>query len=198
MQIAGLVGRSHRVWRVNPARRELYQEIPNRLLGAKPVRRVDRLWVGDTTCFRVRGQWLHLAVVMDRFSRRVVGWSAGDNRDNELVCAALRMALRERGSSTSRIFHSDQGIEYAAKAHRHLLGRHGIVQSMSRKSMPYDNAHMESFFKTLKSELVEQRWFNGKAEAVAMIMEYIGYYNRERRHSSLNYISPVEFESKAA
>lgn len=196
--LEGLVGRCHRVWKVNPARRELYREIPNRLLNRQPTEVLDQLWVGDTTCFRVRGQWLHLAVVMDRVSRRVVGWSAGGNRDNELVCAALRMALRERGSDIERIFHSDQGIEYAAKAHRQLLDEHNIVQSMSRKATPYDNAHMESFFKTLKSELVEKRWFNGKAEAVALIMDYISYYNHERRHSSLDYMSPVEYESKAA
>lgn len=128
----------------------------------------------------------------------MVGWSAGGNHDNELVCAALRMALRERGGGEARIFHSDQGVEYAAKAHRHLLSKNNIIQSMSRKATPYDNAHMESFFKTLKSELIEMRWFNGKAEAVALIMDYISYYNHERRHSSLGYISPVEFESKAA
>jgi len=197
MRLQALVGRSRRVWKVNPARKALYQQIPNRLLNDEPKEKMDCLWVGDTTCFRVRGQWLHLAVVMDRFSRRVVGWSVGESRDNELVCAALRMALRERGGG-ERIFHSDQGIEYAAKAHRQLLDHHGITQSMSRKSTPYDNAHMESFFKTLKSELIEGRWFNGKTEAVALIMDYISYYNHERRHSSLDYISPVAFESKAA
>ncbi len=198
MQAHGLVGRSRRVWRVNPARKALYQEIPNRLLTEVRAEGFDQLWVGDTTCFRVRGQWLHLAVVMDRYSRRIVGWSVGENRDNELVCAALRMAVRERGGGSDRVFHSDQGIEYAAKAHRKLLDQHGIVQSMSRKSTPYDNAHMESFFKTLKSELIEGRWFNGKTEAVARIMDYISYYNHERRHSSLDYVSPVEFEAKAA
>lgn len=108
------------------------------------------------------------------------------------------MALRGRGSDIERLFHSDQGIEYAARAHRQLLDEHNIVQSMSRKATPYDNAHMESFFKTLKSELVEKRWFNGKAEAVVLIMDYISYYNHERRYSSLDYMPPVEYESKAA
>lgn len=198
MRVEGLIGRSSRVWKVNPARKDLYQHIPNLLLKEQRAEGIDRLWVGDTTCFRVRGQWLHLAVVMDRCSRRVVGWSVGGSRDNDLTCAALRMALRERGQSAERIFHSDQGIEYAANAHRQMLDQYGLVQSMSRKATPYDNAHMESFFKTFKSELVEGRWFNGKAEAVALIMDYISYYNHERRHSSLDYVSPVEFESKAA
>ena len=197
MREQGLVGRSKYVYRPNRARRDLYGMLPNRLLGRALPSSPNEHWVSDTTCFRVKGQWLHVAVVLDRYSRRVLGWAVGDSRDAELSCAALRMALSWRRPVSGTVFHSDQGIEYASVAFRTILCEADIIQSMSRTGNPYDNAHMESFFKSLKAEVVHGRLFSCRAEAVAYLIDYFSFYNHERRHSSLGYLSPMEFEQLA-
>jgi putative transposase len=194
MREQGLVARSKRIYHPNQARRDLYGMLPNLLLDQPLPTVINQHWVSDTTCFRVRGKWLHLAVILDRYSRQVVGWSIGESRDSELVCAALRMALNWRRIEGELIFHSDQGIEYASNAFRALLAESGITQSMSRAGNPYDNAHMESFFKSLKAEVIHGRRFGYKAEAVAYVIDYINFYNYERRHSSLGYMSPMNYE----
>lgn len=194
MREQGLVGRSRQVYRPNQSRRDLYGMLPNRLLGCDLPSARDEHWVSDTTCFRVKGQWLHLAVVLDRYSRRVLGWAVGESRDTELTCAAMRMALNGRRPVSGTVFHSDQGIEYASSGFRALLGSAGMVQSMSRTGNPYDNAHMESFFKSLKAEVVKGRHFSTRAEAVAYLIDYFSFYNHERRHSSLGYLAPIAFE----
>lgn len=197
MREQGLVGRSKLVYRPNRSRRDLYGMLPNRLLGRDLPSSRDEHWVSDTTCFRVKGQWLHLAVVLDRYSRRVLGWAVGESRDAELSCAAMRMALNWRRPVSGTVFHSDQGIEYASAAFRALLGSAGMTQSMSRTGNPYDNAHMESFFKSLKAEVVQGRHFSTRSEAVAYLIDYFSFYNHERRHSSLGYLSPIAFEQLA-
>lgn len=194
MREQGLVGRSRAVYRQNRARRDLYGMLPNRLLGQSMPSSTNQHWVSDTTCFKVKGQWLHLGVVLDRYSRRILGWAVSESRDAELSCAALRMALSLRRPVTKVIFHSDQGIEYASAAFRAILNEAGIIQSMSRTGNPYDNAHMESFFKSLKAEVVHGRHFSDRPEAVAYLIDYFSFYNYERRHSSLGYRSPVRFE----
>lgn len=194
MREQGLVGRSRTVYRQNRSRRDLYGLLPNRLLGQSLPSSSNQHWVSDTTCFKVKGEWLHLGVVLDRYSRRILGWSVGKSRDAELSCAAMRMALSWRRPVNKVIFHSDQGIEYASASFRSLLDEAGIIQSMSRTGNPYDNAHMESFFKSLKAEVVHGYHFSSKAEAVAHLVDYFSFYNYERRHSSLGYLSPVRFE----
>lgn len=194
MRELGLVARSKWVYRPNQSRRDLYGLYPNLLLNQPYPTVTNQHWVSDTTCFKVRGKWLHLAVVLDRYSRQVVGWAIGESRDSELVCAALRMSLSRRRLERPLVLHSDQGIEYASSNFRTLLKESGITQSMSRTGNPYDNAHVESFFKSLKAEVIQGRRFSYKAEAVAYVIDYINFYNYERKHSSLGYMSPIEYE----
>lgn len=135
---------------------------------------------------------------MDLFSRRIVGWSFSRKRNAELTKSALRMALSRRSPLSGCIFHSDQGIEYAAHEYRDLVEQAGMVRSMSRKGNPLDNAKVESFFHSMKAELVHADTFTSDVEAIARIVEYIEFYNRERLHSALNYQSPQDYEKLCA
>lgn len=153
---------------------------------------------GDFTYIKTRSGWVYHAIVMDLFSRRVVGWSFSRKHNAELTKSALKMALLRSMPMLGCIFHSDQGIEYAAHEFRELVESAGMVRSMSRKGTPIDNATMESYFHTMKAELVHQEVFENEIEAVANIMEYIDFYNRERLHSSLSYQSPIEYEKLCA
>ena len=135
---------------------------------------------------------------MDLYSRRVVGWSFSSKRNTELTKSALRMALARAQPKPGCIFHSDQGIEYAAHDYRQLVEAAGLRRSMSKKGSPLDNAAMESFFHTLKAELVHHRLFDNSIEAVAHIVEYIEFYNRDRLHSTLGYSSPENYEKLCA
>ena len=157
---------------------------------------VDQVWLGDITFIRISGRWYYLAVVIDLCSRRVVGWHLADHLRSTLVCRALRKALHSRRPSRGIIFHSDRGSQYGSGSFRALLKDHGIVQSMSRKANPYDNAWTESFIGTLKSEMIEAASLVDPEQAQMALFSYIdGYYNNQRKHSSLAYLSPAEFES---
>ena len=143
--------------------------------------------------------WLYLVAVLDVFSRRVIGWAMSQLLDASLVLAALRMALSQGRHSQNLIVHSDRGAQFASSAYRQLLAQHGLSASMSRKGNCYDNAPMESFFHTIKTELVHHRHYTTREEASRDIFAYIeGFYNRTRRHSAIGYISPIEMELKAA
>jgi transposase InsO family protein len=135
---------------------------------------------------------------MDLYSRKVVGWSFSRQRNAELTKSALRMALRRQPVTSGCIFHSDQGIEYTAHEYRELVEGAGMTKSMSRKGSPLDNAMVESFFHTMKAELIHQRVFSDLIEATAHIIEYIAFYNRERLHSSLGFKSPEDYERLCA
>lgn len=137
-------------------------------------------------------------MVLDLFNRKVVGWSFSKKRNTELTKSALRMALVRNRPKRGCLFHSDQGIEYAAHEYRDMLSEAGLNRSMSRKGNPLDNAVMESFFHSMKAELIHQRAFENEIEAVAHIVEYIEFYNRERLHSSLDYQSPEGYEKLCA
>ena len=155
----------------------------------------DRAWVADITYLRTDEGWLYLACVMDLGSRRIVGWSMGDHMRASLVCDALTSAYWSRKPEAGRIMHSDRGSQYASDAHRRLLDEYGMVQSMSRRGNCWDNAAMESFFKTLKVERVNRVRYGTRAEARLDIVNWIeGFYNRRRLHSSIGYRSPVTFE----
>jgi putative transposase len=157
----------------------------------------NRVWASDITQFWTGSGWLYLAVVMDLFSRRIIGWSMQGTLREGLVIDALDMAIRQRGEDTPDIFHSDQGSQYSAMAFREKLEAHQIRPSMSHRGSCYDNAVLESFFKTLKNELIKLVRFNNREEARAKLFEYIEvFYNRTRLHSSLGYKSPVEFEKR--
>lgn len=170
----------------------------NLLRDEKFPQRIDAVWVADITYIpldsRMSGRGFdYLAVLMDLCSRRIVGWEYGSSMDEELVLGALRRAIRERQPRAGLIHHSDRGGQYASKRYRDVLRRAGVRQSMSAAESSYDNAFMESCFGTLKTEL-ELTEYGGSAEGLREVKSYVGYYNMERRHSSLGYVSPAEFE----
>lgn len=154
-------------------------------------------YVGDITYISTGEGWLYLATVIDLYSRKVVGWSMDDTMKVSLVNDALNMAIRHRKPKQGLVWHTDRGSQYASYSHKDLLENHNIVQSMSRKGNCWDNAVAESFFKSLKNELVYQTYFYTKKQAKLEIFKYIElFYNRVRSHSYLNGLSPVEFEEK--
>jgi transposase InsO family protein len=172
---------------------------PNRLARDFAADAPDRKWACDLTYVPTDQGWLYLSVVLDLFSRRVVGWSMSDDLKAAGVAEALAMALARRkpDPGAGLLHHSDRGVQYACGPYRSMLGRHGITASMSRPGNCYDNAVVESFFGTLKGELVEREHYRTREEARASVFEWIEcWYNRKRRHSSLGYVSPEAFEAQ--
>jgi putative transposase len=155
----------------------------------------NKAWVADITYIPTGEGWLYLAAIEDLYSRRVVGWSIADHLESRLVVDALALAVERRLPGEGLLAHSDRGSQYASEHYQRLLARHGITCSMSRRADCWDNAPMESFFASLKKELVHGANFTTRAEARAAIVEYIEvFYNTKRRHSSLGYVSPAEYE----
>ena len=170
---------------------------PNLAHQMKPTA-INQLWVADITYIRLRIEFVYLAVVLDAFSRRVIGWALGRTLEAELAVAALRMALLERKPAPGFVHHSDRGVQYASHAYTEILQQHESRISMSRKGNPYDNAACESFIKTLKYEEVYRNEYRDFNEARASLAEFLErVYNRKRLHSALGYVSPAEFESGA-
>lgn len=165
----------------------------NLLLEGVAVTEVNQVWAGDITYIGVQNKFAYLAVLMDLFSRKIVGWSLDLNMEAPLVITALKQAIKQRQPAPGLIHHTDRGGQYAAKEYRKLLERAGMKQSMSRAADCYDNAFMESCFGTIKTEL-EVRPYESFKEALAEIREYINYFNSIRRHSSIDYQSPNRFE----
>jgi putative transposase len=158
----------------------------------------DRKWVADITYVPTEEGWLYVAAVLDCFSRRIVGWSMADHLQTDLAGDALRMALQQRRPAEGLLHHSDRGVQYASEDYQRLLTGHGMEVSMSGKGDCWDNAVMESFWATLKTELVHQERYQTRVQAEASIFEYIEvFYNRKRLHSSLGYVSPESFEAVA-
>jgi transposase InsO family protein len=175
--------------------RHNYAIAPNRLHQYFYVSEADQVYVGDITYVPTAEGWLYLAVVIDLFSRKVVGWSMDSSIRTSLVNDALEMAIQSRRPEHGLIWHTDRGSQYASDSHRALLKEHGIVQSMSRKGNCYDNAVAESFFHSLKTELIHHFRFETRAQANQAIFEYIEvFYNRQRLHSNNDYLSPVDYE----
>lgn len=159
----------------------------------------NQAWVSDTTFIATRQGWLYLATVIDLYSRSVIGWSMGDKNNAALVQDALTMAIWRRGKRDQIIVHSDQGSTYASGAYQQLLKDHRLICSMSRKGECLDNAVAESFFGTLKTELVDHEDYRTRTEAKQSLFEYIEvFYNQRRRHSYLGYVSPAEYERRSA
>jgi putative transposase len=157
----------------------------------------NKAWVTDVTYIATAEGWLYLAVLLDLFSRRVVGWAVSEYNDRALALAALWRALSSRRPSPGLVHHSDRGSPYASEDYRTVLRQHGLVASMSRKGDCWDNAVAESFFATLRVELVDDERYETRAVATASLADYIdGFYNTVRRHSSSDYLSPIEFELK--
>lgn len=169
---------------------------PNRLQQVFVAPAVNRIWAGDLTAITTRAGWLYLAVLLDLYSRRVIGWAMSAKPDQHVALQALRMALAQRRPQPGLIHHTDQGALYTSVAYQHLLTQTGVVASMSRKGNCYDNAVVESFFSTLKNELVHERDYHTREEAQAEVFEFIEvFYNRQRLHQTLGYVSPVKFEA---
>jgi putative transposase len=193
MGAAGLRARVSHIYRSKAKLRAVYR-MPNRQV--TPTRR-DQVWVGDITYLSVAGRWRYLAVVMDRFSRRVLGWSLGRGRGVHLTRAALTHAVQHRDAGFGLIFHSDRGCEYAGLSFRKRLESLGIEQSMNQRALG-DNAHMESFFHSLKADIIHGVRFDHDEQILTELRSYMWYYNHRRLHSGLDYRSPVDFEQQAA
>ena len=196
MRAAGLRARVARVYRANPALHRFFGQHPNRLPAAG-ARRPDQVWVGDVTYLPVAGRWHFLAVVLDQCSRRVLAWTLGRRRDAHLTRQVLDAAVRRRRPPRGLVFHSDRGSEYVGATLRDRLRALGIRQSSALRG-PEDNAHMESFFHSLKAELVHGARFETETALRQSIAGYVRYYNHRRIHSALAYRSPVDYESCAA
>ncbi|MHA7631642.1 IS3 family transposase [Corallococcus sp. M7] len=199
MREAGLRARGRRRFVRTTDSRHGLPVAPNALARAFHPPKANRVWAADITYVPTREGWLYLAVVLDLFSRRVIGWAMGSSLERHLVLSALDMALESRRPPEGLLHHSDRGSQYASEDYQRALAAHGLCCSMSRKGNCWDNAVVESFFSTLKTELVHPRDFPTREAAQAALFEFIEvFYNRKRRHSSLGYVSPAEFERAAS
>jgi len=170
---------------------------PNRLLQQPAAAQPDAVWVADITYVPTGEGWLYVAGVVDRFSRRCIGWAMSDSLHTALTLSALQMALAHRRPPPGLVHHSDRGVQYASQRYRQTLTQAGVLCSMSRRANCYDNAAMESFWSTLKRDLIHRTHFATRAQTRAAIFEWIEvFYNRTRLHSALRYQSPVDFETQ--
>lgn len=197
MKEAGLQGRQARRYRVRTTDSAHDDPIAPNLLAEVPApTKPDAVWVTDITYVETGEGWLYLAGVLDLYSRRLIGWAMGSSLETALPLAALHMALRRRRPGAGLLHHSDRGCQYASAAYRSALAGHGCIASMSRRGNCYDNDTMESFWSTLKHELVYRHRFATRDEATTAIFDYIeSFYNRTRLHSALGFKSPLAYES---
>lgn len=197
MREAGLRGTPRRRFRVTTQANPRHTPAPNRLQRRFTVRRPNRVWAGDVTYLRTAEGWLYLAVLLDLASRRVVGWAVAPRLDRHLVLSALDRAIAQRRPRRGLLHHSDRGAEYTSDDYRERLRDAGLRCSMSRKANCWDNAVAESFFATLKRELVHAAPWTTRAAATEALRQYIdGWYNIHRRHSVLGYLSPAAYEAR--
>jgi transposase InsO family protein len=195
MRENGLRARSARIYRSNPGQHHFYNSIPNeqlKVVADKP----NQVWVGDVTYLHIGKTRRFLAVVMDKCSRRIIGWSLSSKRDVKLTLSSLNRAVHHRRPNSGVVFHTDRGIEYGGFKFRKRIAKLGFIQSMNRPRIMNDNAHMESFFHSFKSDCYHARKFKNESELRRLIESYIPFYNNERIHSSIGNISPVQFEKQ--
>jgi transposase InsO family protein len=194
-RLHGLLARRVRRFRTVIEHHQFAPPAPNRLQQVFVAPAANRIWAGDLTAIATRAGWLYLAVLLDLYSRRVIGWAMSATPDKQVAVGALRMAVERRQPPPGLIHHTDQGALYTSLAYQRLVAQTGLVASMSRKGNCYDNAVVESFFSTLKNELIHDRDYHSREEARAEVFEFIEvFYNRQRLHQSLGYVSPVQFE----
>lgn len=195
MRAAGLRGKTKRKFKATTNSQHQRPKAENLVKQNFAVANPNTLWASDITYVRTAEGWLYLAVTLDLFSRKVVGWAFSDRLSDSLTLTALEMATQQRPAPTTLLHHSDQGVQYASCGFRTALKANGIRQSMSGKGNCYDNAVVESFFATLKTEEVEDADYQTRQQAKTSIFSYLeGFYNTKRRHSSLGYLSPDNFE----
>jgi len=195
MRAAGLRGKTKRKFKTTTNSQHQRPKAENLVKQNFAVADSNTLWASDLTYISTAEGWLYLAVTLDLFSRKVVGWAFSERLTDELTLSALGMAKQQRSESESLLHHSDQGSQYASYAFRAELNANNITQSMSGKGNCYDNAVVESFFATLKTEEVEDADYQTRQQAKTGIFSYLeGFYNTKRRHSSLGYLSPNDFE----
>lgn len=198
MQENGLEARRKRRFRKTTDSKHSNPIAPNVVARKFEVAAPNRVWATDVTAIWTLEGWLFLAVMLDLYSRRVVAWAASENNDTVLALEVLREGLRARRPAAGLVHHSDRGSPYASEAYRAALAAHGLVASMSRKGDCWDNAVAESFFATLRAELVDHQLYVDTTQAETSIGDYIdNFYNVERRHSHLGYVNPIEFELRS-
>lgn len=193
MRLEGLRGKRGRRYR-STTQADGTPPAPNRLRRAFQVTALNRVWASDVTACSTSEGWLYVAVVLDLASRRVVGWAAGATPGQELTLPALRQALQRRTPPAGLLHHSDRGAHYTGIVYQRLLAAHGVSVSMSRRGDCWDNAVVESFFATLKTELLADTTWRSRAEGTDALRHYIAWYNGQRLHSTLGYVSPAVFE----
>jgi len=196
MKEAGMKGRVVRVTRRAPGCKRFHRKGENILLEMDKPASIDQIWVSDVTYLKVKGRWQYLATVMDLYSRRILGWSLSTSRTHKLTCTALKYALKKRRYPEGVLFHTDGGIEYRANEFQKLLKKYTFKHSVSRPGYCTDNAFMESFFHSLKAELIRGNTYNKLRELRKDLSTYINkFYNSIRLHSGLDYMSPIEYEN---
>jgi len=196
MREYGVVANSAKLYRRMTGLAHLREVAEHRLYGVS-VTRSDQIWVSDITYLKVAGQPRYLATVMDRHSRRLLGWSYGDQRNAALVRRALQQALKLRRPPVGAILHTDRGSEFIGQLTQEVLDRAQMLHSVNRPRRMNDNAHMESWYKSMKSDMYHGNRFDSDRHLRQAIAGYIDFYNKHRLHSSLGYLSPIEFEKRA-
>jgi transposase InsO family protein len=192
----GLRGKTWRRYRITTNSNHAYPIAPNRVARKFRVEGPNQVWLSDITYLATSEGWLYLSCFLDLYSRRIVGWSLDDTLEASATCHTLAQATAVRAPKAGLVVHSDRGVQYAGGDFQRLLRMHGFICSMSRKGNCWDNSPMESFFASLKREIDTQKPWPTRASAEAEIASYIAYYNQERRHSALDYLTPLEYEMK--
>lgn len=199
MREAGIKARSAVIYKRIPGLHRFFKTFKNKRLNLPKPTRINQHWAADLTYIKVGRQWRYLAVVLDLYSRKVVGWSMGKKKGEKLTGSALMMAIRNRKPDPGLIFHTDRGIEYRSNYIQAIHERYGILPSMNRPGQTTDNAEVESFFHTLKADIIHGNTFDTAKKLRNSIAGYINhFYNRYRLHSSIKYLCPVEFERISA